>query len=400
MSIATGPNTVKDGLVLSLDAASGRSFKGEPTVNLAANGSLTGMSNIGLTYINDEDGWKKYSMSGTFTGGTYPYIMYVQSVSFVGGVAYTTRCTIKTNAMSKFNYFGTSTGMNYVNQPMTFGGVAVSIANADGSYTVGRTGFIYTNSTSQVGYILSNPINNTTFNPLTDFVWIKNLQVEQKPYPTPFVNGTRGTTVATGGGWADMSGNENHGQLINGPKFDTAENGSLLLDGINDYILIDNPTAFAGPYTILLWLKPDIALVPGGSGPNKPTGTNRKVPLVGPGPIWNPGIWITSDYIRSHAKTQYVDSAINWTTTTWDMIGMTYDGTNVKNILGGKILADTHITSYSPSNPSTLHIGSETNAGNAFNWNGRIGSLKIYNRVLLPHEIQQNFNATRSRFGI
>ena len=33
-------------------------------------------------------------------------------------------------------------------------------------------------------------------------------------------------------------------------------------------------------------------------------------------------------------------------------------------------------------------------------FDGKIGPIKIYNRVLTPAEVRQNFNAYRGRFGI
>jgi hypothetical protein len=40
-------------------------------------------------------------------------------------------------------------------------------------------------------------------------------------------------------------------------------------------------------------------------------------------------------------------------------------------------------------------------AGNADNWagNGRLGTVRFYNKALSPFEIKQNFNASKSRFG-
>jgi hypothetical protein len=207
----------------------------------------------------------------------------------------------------------------------------------------------------------------------------------------------RNSYPGSGTTWFDVSGNRYNGTLTNGPTF---SNNSIVFDGVNDYVSFTNPTSFTGPYTILLWAKPNVALVSGGSGASIPNGVNRKTPLVGPGPVWNPGIWMTSDYLRSHADTQYVDSAINWTTTTWNMLGMTFDGTNVKNILGGIILPNAHTTAYSIGEPATLYLGAEVSGGDSQNWNGLIGPILIYNKVLTSTEILQNYNAQKSRFGL
>lgn len=212
MATLYNPGITMDNLVFYLDAANPKSMPGEGTTNLNTAQTLSGMQNITLTYIGLEDGWKKYSMSGTFTGGTYPYIMNIApSVTFTGGVQYSTRCTVKTNVLGKFNYFGAN-GIEYVNEPLTINGTMSSTINSDGSRTIAREGFAYTNTTNQVGYIYSNPINNTTFNASTDFVWVKDIQVEQKAYSTPYVDGTRPPT------WFDLSGRGYNATFTNSPR--------------------------------------------------------------------------------------------------------------------------------------------------------------------------------------
>lgn len=52
------------------------------------------------------------------------------------------------------------------------------------------------------------------------------------------------------------------------------------------------------------------------------------------------------------------------------------------------------------SDATNTAIGRETYASGYFNFNGKIPIIKIYNRALSDQEIQQNFNATRSRYGI
>ena len=202
------------------------SYRGEPTTNLATGLGLYDLG-AGLTYIGIEDGWKKYSMGGTWNGGGYPYCMALEPVTFNGGSVYTTKATIKTNVEYKFNYFGVS-GINYVNEPMNNGGVGTATINSDGSRTVSRYNFAYTNTTNQLGYLNTNPINGTTFNPSSDFVWLKEYQSEQKSHPTPFINGTRSTTQ----GLLDLTGNN----TINLSNVSFDSNAKMVFDGTNDYI--------------------------------------------------------------------------------------------------------------------------------------------------------------------
>lgn len=51
----------------------------------------------------------------------------------------------------------------------------------------------------------------------------------------------------------------------------------------------------------------------------------------------------------------------------------------------------------SAANNTNLTIGGATGD---YMWNGNISNFSIHNRALSAAEIQQNFNATRSRYGI
>jgi hypothetical protein len=60
------------------------------------------------------------------------------------------------------------------------------------------------------------------------------------------------------------------------------------------------------------------------------------------------------------------------------------------------------VTTYSANQytgTGTVRIGATYSSGGQYA-NGRIANAKIYNRVLTAAEIQQNFNATRGRYGI
>jgi hypothetical protein len=75
-------------------------------------------------------------------------------------------------------------------------------------------------------------------------------------------------------------------------------------------------------------------------------------------------------------------------------------------VLGASLNQDvvgplTYPTSGSQPINGGLYIGSlENNLGLSRYWTGNIFQVKIYNRALSASEIQQNFNATRARFGV
>jgi hypothetical protein len=48
----------------------------------------------------------------------------------------------------------------------------------------------------------------------------------------------------TGTSWYDLSGNANTGTLTNGPTFSVANMGSIVFDGVDDYVNIPNNSSF------------------------------------------------------------------------------------------------------------------------------------------------------------
>jgi hypothetical protein len=87
---------------------------------------------------------------------------------------------------------------------------------------------------------------------------------------------------------------------------------------------------------------------------------------------------------------------------TWVNIVYTYSGTGAAGsqtvyINGSNIYSTSAGSGAISSNGNSVRIGFDDNN---WWWNGRIAQTQIYNRALTAAEIQQNFNATRSRFSI
>ena len=235
MTCKIGPHRNQEGLILHYDMDNQqKSWLGKPTVNIINNVTpVSGMTGVTLTYIGNEGPYRKYSISGTFSGGSYPYTIGLNpSAPFTGGVLYTSRITIKTNVEHKFNTFAV-TGLSYVNAPLTDIGTNFSTRNSDGSLSIGRIGFSYTSTSTQTGYLFTNPINGTTFNPSTDFIWIKDFQIEQGSYPTPLVIGTRSNTQSI----IDLTGNN----AISASTISFNQDNTFYFNGTTDKISIVIP---------------------------------------------------------------------------------------------------------------------------------------------------------------
>lgn len=91
----------------------------------------------------------------------------------------------------------------------------------------------------------------------------------------------------------------------------------------------------------------------------------------------------------------------------WHNIVITYNSNSTANVptfyLDGVQLA-TPTTVFSASgrvtddSPNSLYVGN--NNLNTRNWDGRIGVVQLYNRILTAVEINNNFKALRHRYGV
>ena len=234
-----GPNIANNGLVLALDAANPRSFRGEPTTNILGtyvdptfeNGTTSG---DGWTFDAKTNGVRAYhsvdSYAGTYsmklTNSTISSIAFWRSnIPVVSGTKYTMTVYAKNIDCPTTPYFS---GVNISldsGESNSFSGINSEWQRFKATYTATATG--------NAQFYIRTAANATQGSFLID-----NFQIEEKSYATRFTAGTRGTTVATGGGWADLSGNAYHGEILNGTTTNSDETiqGTLEFDGTDDYV--------------------------------------------------------------------------------------------------------------------------------------------------------------------
>jgi hypothetical protein len=244
-----------------------------------------------------------------------------------------------------------------------------------GTQTLDARFEVYSNSIATAGDVL-------------DFD-ITDIQIEQKSYSTPFVVGSRGTTVATGGGLADLSGNNNHGELVNGVGSSIVNGGSLVFDGVNDYIA----TPLSGTYSQITYEfmgffdDPSLNV------------TSRNESAFGDwvnlrvhfGTRWSVGMHWNVNNSWAAIPTTNLRYGWNHYTLVWDNIS------NSKKVYLNGILS--HSTSTNGSIVMVdFRIGVATNL-NAY-YRGNIPIFKVYNRALNETEVLRNFNATKSRYNL
>ena len=199
----------------------------------------------------------------------------------------------------------------------------------------------------------------------------------------------------TGTTWTDLSGNSNNGTLINGPTFNSGNQGSIVFDGTNDYISV--PHAFnisSGGVTFNIWFKltstswtPLIA---------DWTGSPYSFIIQVYTGLLNIGLRNAADVNLLGLSNPTINAnaiynlQIAYDETT--KIGSSYIN-GILNDTKTSVQADAAIVNSS----NTWSIGLKQDTGNVIS--GNVYSCNIYNRSLTAAEVLQNYNATKSRFG-
>jgi hypothetical protein len=191
--------------------------------------------------------------------------------------------------------------------------------------------------------------------------------------------------------WSDLSGNNNSGSLVNGPTFSSGNGGSIVFDGVDDYVNCgNNSTVQITVGTISSWVKLS-SIISGYRG--------ILVKQTAWGLFARDGIFVTYDWGGGGDRS----TGINIADGTWKNLIMSFTETigspsnNVILYLNGIAVLTTTVKH--ANNNVTLTIGSGAPSVTQI-FNGNIANSVVYNRVLSPSEVLQNYNAQKSRFGL
>jgi hypothetical protein len=188
--------------------------------------------------------------------------------------------------------------------------------------------------------------------------------------------------------WTDVSNNANNGTLTNGPTFSSTNGGSIVFDGANDYVTgnISNLNS----WTMTLWY-----LAAGISGdlvyyPFSCTSTSTGLGFGGTFSASTRDRWYFFDGTNtlSNSNTSVV---IN----TWYNLVVTKTSTTYNLYTNGNLSLNTTGVDLSYTQYNLGRRGDGV-------WyaNGRISQALLYNRALSAQEVLQNYNTTKTRFGL
>ena len=199
--------------------------------------------------------------------------------------------------------------------------------------------------------------------------------------------------------WYDVSGNGNTGTLINGPTFNSGNGGSIVFDGSNDYSITSTNigSMITGDVTFNVWVKINGDSSSGINGVisnewhSSTTGINLYTRNV------NNQLWISGG--NGSSRPAYSNTIPNFNYTYWNNLTLTHtDNTAVVYVNGEKVWERALTVVHRSTSP--LILGRWAPSYGSYLLNGEIASAQAYTRALTAQEIQQNYNATKSRFNL
>lgn len=208
----------------------------------------------------------------------------------------------------------------------------------------------------------------------------------------------------TGNTINDISGNVNNGTLTNGPTFSGSNNGSIVFDGVNDYLQLPN-NFFSYPslttFSISLWFKSSQSTggtLFGQQDSNNPSSSSGWVPVIY---LQSNGL-IRVEPFWTNSISNFIVSTSSLNNNVWHCVTTTYsNGTNKLYIDGIYVTERTglSLTNYTSVYYYMVGAGFSSARGLGSNYfSGSISNFMFYNRSLASTEVLQNYNAQKERF--
>ena len=413
MGVYSGPDLKEDGLVLALDAANSKGFdkyenllaysedfsnaywaKSNVSVTSNAITSPTGSSNASklvesaTTAVHELnraadpvlssglDNYITFSIFAKAAERQYCYIRATGNTKRIAAVVDLSNGTFNvTNWGFTLNSSATVTPYpngwyritataqsNYPPAPGWFGAFYVSpLDTYQSAGNVGGSGYSYAGNGTSGIYIWGA---HYEFGPgISDY------------YATTGTIKNRGTT------WTDLSGGGNTGTLTNGPTYNSSNGGSIVFDGVDDYVNCGTPSIGTGKITVNAWVKIN-------------AGSLFQHIVDSASNSWHLAILNDNRPYFYNGSTYHQSSQI-LSTSTWYMLTGVQSSTldiYVNGVLSQSLASNLNVTT------NTVNLGRYQGASRPFN--GNIAQASVYNRALTAAEIKQNFNATRARYGI
>lgn len=381
-TVNNGPQIVRSGLILDLDASYMRSYSPNVLPNptdifawcgaaYANNCTLSRDTTITRQYgsiplkmvISGNDPYissynsPTWNLSAAATGQTWTVSVYVKA-------------SVATNVEGPVIFECNSSG-------------AYLVASSAGSISVTtswtRISYSRTFSNASAAYIQTRLVGTPTGGSGIT-IWWDGLQVERASAATNFNPYYFGNTV-----WKDVSNNLNNGTLTAGPTYGSSNKGIIVFDYIDDAVTISGNLGAPSIFTLSAWVRS--------------SNISQAQNIFSSNPPFF--LRITSSTIRCAVYTGtwiFVNGSVTLSSNVWYNLVLTYDQNFVKGYINGVLDVNSAKTG-APVWGGAIRLGFTTGGEDAPSVTN-IAVAQIYNRALTASEVVQNYEATKTKFGL
>ncbi len=202
----------------------------------------------------------------------------------------------------------------------------------------------------------------------------------------------------TGTTWKDLTTNANNGTLVNTPTFSNINGGTLSFNGTNQAVdVTSNSSLRPTNVSLSVWFNRNNSTIVG----NEAIAESRKSSWISYGlHISSGGIDWFIGYLDSSPYSTSVGAYGNYVDGNWHNVVGTYDKQNLKIYVDGvlKNTSNSFTSDILYSGDLLFIIGFHAESTTYFE--GKISNTLLYNRALTATEVLQNYNATKTRFGL
>jgi hypothetical protein len=198
---------------------------------------------------------------------------------------------------------------------------------------------------------------------------------------------------AAGTVWRDLSESLTNGTLVNGPTYSTANGGSIVFNGTNNYVNFGTYKFNTAQGSLCFWFKPTTNITT--SVTKRLYGSNNDFEAR-----WNDSNGrLTVDL---GAAQSLITVQASWSNTVWYNLVITWNSsiTTSRAYIQGTLNSTGNTTSTGILTGLTGSFYLSTSSFSLQYLDASIAHFTAYNRDLAPIEVEQNFNSLRARFGV
>lgn len=195
--------------------------------------------------------------------------------------------------------------------------------------------------------------------------------------------------LGSGTVWTDLSGNGNTGALTNSPTFNSSNGGSIAFDGTNQCVVVNSNASILSTttYTKVAWFY----------ATSFATGNN----IISGGNSGQHAFWLAGGNKLNAGHNGNWNTVVSTTTlslNTWYFGAVTFNTTTGWILYLNGVSENTNVSTTTFTGNGEILLAAYSTGANVFT--GRIACGLVYNRVLSSSEIFQNYNVTKTRFGL